>query len=66
MTFAQLKASLSAWAEPTGEKGEFVLDGKQALDIIRQMWKLLVDEKYLSERGQLAADAAQVAAAHSE
>lgn len=42
------------------------LGGKQALDIAREIWALGEREGYWSERGQLAADAAWVAAAHSE
>jgi hypothetical protein len=42
------------------------LGGKQALDSVRQIWALGEEEGYWSERGQLAADAAWVAAAHAE
>lgn len=42
------------------------LSGKDALDVARRIWAVGGEEGYLSERGQLAADAALVAAAHSE
>ena len=42
------------------------LTGKQALDVAREIWSVGEEEGYWSERGQLAADAAWVAAAHSE
>ena len=42
------------------------IGGKQAIDIARQIWALGEEEGYWSERGQLAADAAWVAAAHDE
>ena len=42
------------------------LTGKQAIDTAREIWRTGEKEGYTSERGQLAADAALVAAAHSE
>ncbi|GJE97204.1 SET domain-containing protein [Phanerochaete sordida] len=42
------------------------LTGKQAVDVAREIWALGDEEGYWSERGQLAADAAWVAAAHAD
>lgn len=42
------------------------MSGQHALDIARRIWALGEEEGYWSERGQLAADAAWVAAAHAE
>jgi hypothetical protein len=42
------------------------ISGKQTLDIARKIWALGEEEGYWSERGQLAADAAWVSAAHDE
>lgn len=42
------------------------ISGKEAIRIVRDIWKLEDEEGYWSERGRLAADAAWVAASHSE
>jgi len=42
------------------------MEGPEAMDHIRNIWQLEEEEGYWSERGQLAADAAWIAAAHSE
>ncbi|KAF8967087.1 hypothetical protein BDZ97DRAFT_1656788, partial [Flammula alnicola] len=42
------------------------IDGVEAINHIRKIWQLEDEEGYWSERGQLAADATWVAAAHSE
>lgn len=55
----ELYAKFSTWQDGS-------LGGKQALDIAREIWAVGEEEGYWSERGQLAADAAWVAAAHSE
>ena len=46
--------------------GHESIDGKEAIDVVKKIWSLGDEEGYMSERGQLAADAAWVAAAHSE
>ena len=46
--------------------GSHKINGVQAMEYIRKIWKLEEDEGYFSERGQLAADAAWIAASHSE
>jgi len=46
--------------------GNHEIEGPQAIDYIRNIWKLEEKEGYWSERGQLAADAAWIAASHSE
>ena len=53
--FAELKKQLSMWGELTGNGKRYAMTGPEAIKIIREMWKLLVQEKYMSERGQLAA-----------
>ncbi|KAF9463013.1 hypothetical protein BDZ94DRAFT_1282674 [Collybia nuda] len=42
------------------------IDGREAIGIVRDIWKLEDEEGYWSERGRLTADAAWVAASHSE
>lgn len=54
-----LRNDLRSWA--SGE-----INGEQAIELINKIWELSEEEGYLSERGQLASDAAWVAAAHSE
>ncbi|KAF8517412.1 hypothetical protein BU17DRAFT_76441 [Hysterangium stoloniferum] len=54
-----LRQKLSTW-------GNNEIDGIEALNLARQIWLLSEEEGYWSERGQLAADAAHVAAAHSD
>ncbi|KAJ3545335.1 hypothetical protein NM688_g5636 [Phlebia brevispora] len=56
---AELYARFSTW-----QHGD--LTGKEAIDIAREIWVTGEKEGYWSERGQLAADAALVAAAHSD
>ncbi|CAA7261438.1 unnamed protein product [Cyclocybe aegerita] len=46
--------------------GSDIIDGAQAIEFIRKIWKIEDEEGYWSERGQLAADAAWVAASHSD
>lgn len=46
--------------------GNYKIEGAQAVDYIRKIWKVEEEEGYFSERGQLAADAAWIAASHSE
>ncbi|KAL0578969.1 hypothetical protein V5O48_003061 [Marasmius crinis-equi] len=46
--------------------GQELIDGMEAIDVVKKIWALGDEEGYLSERGQLAADAAWVAAAHSD
>ncbi|KAF9046479.1 hypothetical protein BJ165DRAFT_1345642, partial [Panaeolus papilionaceus] len=46
--------------------GSFGLDGHEAVDCIRRIWEIMDEEDYLTERGQLASDAAWIAAAHSD
>lgn len=55
----ELYAQFKTWQDGS-------LSGQQALDIVRDIWAVGEQEGYWSERGQLAADAAWVAAAHSE
>jgi len=54
---AQLKTRFSTW-------GSGAISGAEAVDLAREMWAVGEEEGYFSERGQLAADAAHVAAAH--
>lgn len=42
------------------------ISGKAAVEIARKIWAIGEEEGYWSERGRLAADAAWVAAAHTE
>lgn len=46
--------------------GNHEISGKEAIDHIRKIWALEDEEGYWSERGRLAADAAWIAAAHSD
>jgi len=41
-------------------------DGAEAIRHIRKIWEIEEEEGYWSERGQLAADAAYIAASHSD
>lgn len=59
MQISQLYEQLVTW-------GSGYLDGKAAIEIVRRIWDVEELEGYWSERGRLAADAAWVAAAHSE
>lgn len=49
-----------------GTWGQKVIDGSDAIRLIERIWGIGNKEGYTSERGRLAADAALVAAAHSE
>lgn len=42
------------------------MDGVEAIQHIRKIWEIEEEEGYWSERGQLAADAAWIAASHSD
>ncbi|KAF8895296.1 hypothetical protein BD779DRAFT_1498662 [Infundibulicybe gibba] len=46
--------------------GAQTISGAEAIEVVREIWALQEDEGYWSERGQLAADAAFVAASHSD
>lgn len=46
--------------------GSRKITGRQAVESARRIWQLGDKEGYWSERGQLAADVAWVAASHSE
>uniref|UniRef100_A0A8H8CH42 SET domain-containing protein n=1 Tax=Psilocybe cubensis TaxID=181762 RepID=A0A8H8CH42_PSICU len=46
--------------------GNMDIDGIQAINYVREIWEIEDEEGYWSERGQLAADAAWVAASHSD
>lgn len=54
-----LYKQLAGWSSGT-------IDGHAASQIAKKIWALYEAEDYLSERGQLAADVAHVAAAHGE
>ncbi|GJJ15739.1 hypothetical protein Clacol_010017 [Clathrus columnatus] len=54
-----LKQQLTSWESNK-------ISGKEAVDIVRSIWRLSEEEGYWSERGQWAADAVHVAAAHSD
>lgn len=46
--------------------GQGEIDGREAIMVVNEIWGLGTQEGYWSERGRLAADAAYVAASHSE
>ncbi|KAG6903287.1 hypothetical protein C0995_000182 [Termitomyces sp. Mi166 len=46
--------------------GQGMISGVEAIDTVKLIWSIEDEEGYWSERGQLAADAALVAAAHSD
>jgi hypothetical protein len=58
MKMSALYTKLASWSS--------TFDGKAAVKVAREIWKIGDAEGYLSERGQLAADVVHVAAAHSE
>ena len=58
-TMADLYGKFSTW-------GSDAIDGTEAIAVAREIWTIGEEEGYWSERGRLAADAAWVAAAHSE
>ncbi|KAG6831959.1 hypothetical protein H0H92_006560 [Tricholoma furcatifolium] len=59
MTISAGYAQFSTW-------GRGVIGGGDAIELVKMIWSIEQEEGYWSERGQLAADAAWVAAAHSE
>ncbi|KAJ3711715.1 hypothetical protein C8R42DRAFT_595407 [Lentinula raphanica] len=58
-TMSELYARFATW-------GSSAIDGGEAIGIVERIWELGREEGYFSERGRLAADAAWVAAAHSD
>lgn len=56
---SELYTRLATW-----QHGE--IDGQDAIGAVKEIWGIGEREGYWSERGRLAADAAWVAAAHSE
>ncbi|KAI0304399.1 hypothetical protein B0F90DRAFT_1705391 [Multifurca ochricompacta] len=58
-TMSDLYKRLSTW-------GEGVIDGSEAIRIVKRIWALGEEEGYTSERGRLAADASLVAATLSD
>jgi len=56
---ASLYTRFSSWG--TGS-----ISGREAIEIANQIWEIGEEERYWSERGRLAADAALVAASHSD
>jgi len=46
--------------------GSRQINGIEAIRVVNRIWNIEEEEGYWSERGQLAADAAWVAASHSE
>lgn len=58
-TMSDLYNRLSTW-------GQGIIDGREAIRIVKRIWDIGEEEGYTSERGRLAADAVLVAAAHSE
>ncbi|KAI0826870.1 hypothetical protein BC628DRAFT_1372283 [Trametes gibbosa] len=56
---AELYAQFSGW-----QHGQ--LNGREAASVAESIWRLGDEEGYWSERGQLAADVALIAAAHSD
>jgi hypothetical protein len=58
--------SMSAHYARLASWGEGLIDSKNAIEEVRQIWAIGEEEGYLSERGQLASDAARVAASASE
>lgn len=49
-----------------GTWGQRAIDGREAIRLVERIWAVGEEEGYTSERGRLAADAALVAAAHSD
>jgi len=46
--------------------GQGAIDGRDAIRFVERIWAIGDEEGYTSGRGRLAADAALVAAGHSE
>ncbi|KAF8336986.1 uncharacterized protein EI90DRAFT_2910914 [Cantharellus anzutake] len=57
--YAENRLALSSWA--SGRIG-----GVDAIRLVKEIWSIGQEEGYLSERGQLALDAAYVCAAHTD
>ncbi|KAH8114591.1 hypothetical protein DFH11DRAFT_1508453 [Phellopilus nigrolimitatus] len=57
---------MSSLSQTFASWGHGQIDGKEATRIANEIWTLGKEEVYWSERGRLAADAAHVAAAHSD
>jgi hypothetical protein len=58
-TMSNLYGRLGTW-------GQEVIDGRDGIRLVKLIWSVGEEEGYTSERGRLAADAAWIAAAHSE
>ncbi|KZS89515.1 hypothetical protein SISNIDRAFT_479733 [Sistotremastrum niveocremeum HHB9708] len=58
----ELRKKLGLWAT----EGEGGIEGDEAIRVINKYWAVSEAEAYWSERGQMASDAAHVAAAHSD
>ncbi|KAI9465470.1 hypothetical protein BJY52DRAFT_1244195 [Lactarius psammicola] len=58
-TMSNLYDRLGTW-------GQGAIDGRDAIRLVKRIWAIGEEEGYTSERGRLAADAALVAAAHSD
>jgi hypothetical protein len=58
-TMSNLYGRLSTWDQGA-------IDGRDSIRLVKQIWSVGEEEGYTSERGRLAADAAWIAAAHSE
>jgi len=58
-TMSNLYDRLSTWDQR-------VIDGHDGIRLVEQIWAVGEEEGYTSERGRLAADAALIAAAHSD
>ena len=54
-----IQNELSAWAQGK-------IEGNKAIELVNEIWWVGSLERYWSQRGRLAADAATVALAHSE
>ncbi|KAF5315448.1 hypothetical protein D9619_007007 [Psilocybe cf. subviscida] len=61
---SSLYNSFARWGK--GDNDPEGIDGIRAVGYVREIWDIEDEEGYWSERGQLASDAAWVAAAHSD
>ncbi|KAF9485877.1 hypothetical protein BDN70DRAFT_970007, partial [Pholiota conissans] len=59
-------SAISALYDAFATWGSNQIEGPEAIEHIRKIWELEDQEGYWSERGQLAADATWIAAAHSD
>ncbi|KZT28875.1 hypothetical protein NEOLEDRAFT_1086618 [Neolentinus lepideus HHB14362 ss-1] len=59
-----LYSKFASWGAGAIDAG--AIDGREAVDVARAIWKLGDEEGYWSERGRLAGDVVWVAAAHSD